>query len=122
MRPACPLRERQERDAIVSMEYSAYKQFPHKGLYPEFKQAFQSLLDQACDQLDEHPFRTPLQFTELVLQRYEPGQHRIKLLRKLGWYPSSLNSQRSPHQFPQCFEHSKCGQLSSRLGSTEGSR
>jgi hypothetical protein len=31
-------------------------------------------MDQACNGLDDYPFSTRLQFTELVLQRYEPGQ------------------------------------------------
>lgn len=61
-------------DRIVRTEYSACNQFPEVGLYPEFKQTFQTLLDQACDRLDDYPFSTPLQFTELVLQRYLPGQ------------------------------------------------
>ncbi|QYO63081.1 hypothetical protein [Leptolyngbya sp. 7M] len=61
-------------DRIVRTDYSACNQFPEVGLYPEFKQAFQSLMDQACARLDDYPFSTPLQFTELVLQRYAPGQ------------------------------------------------
>jgi hypothetical protein len=61
-------------DAVVRTEYSACNRLPDNGLYPEFKQAFQTLLDQACDRLDNYPFSTPLQFTELVVQRYEPGQ------------------------------------------------
>jgi hypothetical protein len=61
-------------DRIVRTEYSACTQFPGVGPYPAFKQAFQSLMDQACDDLADYPFSTPLQFTELVLQRYAPGQ------------------------------------------------
>jgi hypothetical protein len=61
-------------DRIVRTEYSSCNQFPDAGLYPDFKQAFQDLMDQACNGLVEYPFTTPLQFIELVLQRYLPGQ------------------------------------------------
>jgi hypothetical protein len=61
-------------DRIVRTEYTACNQIPKAGQYSEFKQAFQTLMDEACDRLDDYPFSTPLQFNELVLQRYEPGQ------------------------------------------------
>jgi hypothetical protein len=61
-------------DQIVRMEYSSCNQFPDVGLYPDFKQAFQTLMDEAIDRLDVYPFNTPLRFNELVLQRYAPGQ------------------------------------------------
>lgn len=61
-------------DRIVRTEYSACNQFPPLGLYADFRQAFQTLIDEACDRLDVYPFSTPLQFNEMVLQRYLPGQ------------------------------------------------
>jgi hypothetical protein len=38
------------------------------------KQAFQALLDEQFSRLDAYPFSSKLQFNELVLQRYLPGQ------------------------------------------------
>lgn len=61
-------------DRIVKTDYSDCDQFPEVGLYPAFKQALQALLDRACEDLERYPFSTPLKFTELVLQRYAPGQ------------------------------------------------
>lgn len=61
-------------DRIVTMEYSAFKQFSEIGLIAEFKQALQALLDEAFDCLDTYPFSTKLQFNALVLQRYTSGQ------------------------------------------------
>lgn len=61
-------------DRIVNMEYSACTQFSEDGLYAEFKQAFQAWIDEACDRLASNPFTTRLEFNQLVLQRYLPGQ------------------------------------------------
>lgn len=61
-------------DRIVRTEYSAFSQFPEVGLYTEFGQAFQALVDEALSRLDYYPFSTQLQFNEMVLQRYTPGQ------------------------------------------------
>jgi len=70
---------------IVSMEYSVFNQFSEDGLYAEFQQAFQALLDQAFNCLDTDPFSTKLQFNDLVLQRYLPGQLGITPHRDSLW-------------------------------------
>jgi hypothetical protein len=70
---------------IVTMEYSAFNQFSEVGLYAEFKQALQALLDEACDRLETYPFSTKLQFNALVLQRYTPGQLGITPHRDSLW-------------------------------------
>ncbi|GAB4376329.1 MAG: hypothetical protein Kow00121_23210 [Elainellaceae cyanobacterium] len=61
-------------DRLVRTEYSACNQFSETSLFLEFQQAFQVLMDEACDRLEVYPFSTRLQFNELVLQRYLPGQ------------------------------------------------
>lgn len=72
-------------DRIVRTEYSAYNQFSEVGLYADFKQAFQALMDEACDRLGAAPFNTPLEWNELVLQRYWPGQLGITPHRDSLW-------------------------------------
>lgn len=72
-------------DKIVKTEYSSFKQFPEVGLYADFKQAFQDLLDEKLAQLEEYPFSTKLQFNDLVLQRYIPGQLGITPHRDSLW-------------------------------------
>jgi hypothetical protein len=61
-------------DRVVRTEYSVCNHLPEIGLFPEFKRAFQILIDQPCNGLRGYPFNTPLQFTDTVIQRYEPGQ------------------------------------------------
>lgn len=61
-------------DRVVQTEYSAYDQVLEVGLYVEFQQAFQALLDESLQKLDPYPFGSKLEFDSLVLQRYEPGQ------------------------------------------------
>lgn len=61
-------------DRIVRTDYDACNQFSEVGLYAEFKQAFQTWMNQGLAHLEPYPFSTPLQWNELVLQRYLPGQ------------------------------------------------
>ncbi|HEY9878745.1 MAG TPA: hypothetical protein V6D29_09835 [Leptolyngbyaceae cyanobacterium] len=70
---------------IVKTEYSAFRQFSEVGLYADFKQAFQALLDESLGRLDDYPFGTKLQFNELVLQRYTPEQLGITPHRDSLW-------------------------------------
>jgi hypothetical protein len=61
-------------DRIVRTEYSACNSVASNRLYAAFQQAFQAWVDEALAELAVYPFTTPLQFTELVLQRYLSGQ------------------------------------------------
>ncbi|HIK14376.1 MAG TPA: hypothetical protein IGS53_03630 [Leptolyngbyaceae cyanobacterium M33_DOE_097] len=61
-------------DQIVRTEYTACNNVPQTGLYGDFKQAFQTLMDEACDRLKVYPFSVPLNFNQLVIQQYQPGQ------------------------------------------------
>jgi len=61
-------------DQIVRTEYTACNNIPQIGLYGDFKQAFQSLINEACDRLKTYPFSVPLNFNQLVIQQYQPGQ------------------------------------------------
>lgn len=61
-------------DSIVRTQYSSYNRFCDIGLYAEFKQAFQTLMEDSCAHLDAYPFSTRLKFNEMVLQRYLPEQ------------------------------------------------
>ncbi|HEY9877706.1 MAG TPA: hypothetical protein V6D29_04580 [Leptolyngbyaceae cyanobacterium] len=72
-------------DQTVRTEYSSCNEFAKVGLYADFQQAFQELLDQELSQLDVYPFNTKLQFNDLVLQRYTPGQVGITPHRDSLW-------------------------------------
>jgi len=59
---------------IVRTEYTACNNVPQTKLYSNFKQAFQTLINEACDRLKAYPFSVPLNFNQLVIQQYQPGQ------------------------------------------------
>ncbi|WP_416676436.1 hypothetical protein [Egbenema bharatensis] len=61
-------------DRIVQTEYSACEVFPDTSLYVQLQANLQCLVDEAIGLFPVSPFRTPLRFNSIVLQRYELGQ------------------------------------------------
>ncbi|MBD0267946.1 MAG: hypothetical protein ICV77_06595 [Cyanobacteria bacterium Co-bin8] len=72
-------------DRIVKTDYGSYELEATAGLFAEFQNAFQALLDQSLAQLGTTPFSTPFCWNAAVLQRYTPGQLGITPHRDSLW-------------------------------------
>ena len=71
-RPARPLVGKGERLVRQRMEVSDY--FPPDSIFRVLTEAFQRLWDEALAGTSEKPFEGPLQFNDLMLQRYSIGE------------------------------------------------
>lgn len=60
-------------DRIVRQQLSSFDGFSDASNYLVLKDAFQALVDRSLATLKVYPFKTPLRFNSMVLQKYDSG-------------------------------------------------
>lgn len=58
---------------VVRQELGSFDNFPADSGYALLRRAFQYLVDRCLHDLTIYPFKTPLRFNSMVLQRYDKG-------------------------------------------------